>query len=155
MHAFRKRWHVRLQHIIGNQTTNYSTTAQERSNADERDSNRTLQPTSTSLIIRYSSVGKIARQINFPSGRTASSLAIRKISRNGPTHVPSCCTSRLRPSLRVAKPIFAASHWFVTCDGGITTARYPRRLTESKQTRRNGQSITASDVQQYQFRLGS
>lgn len=30
----------------------------------------------------------------------------------------------------------------------------PRRLTETKQNGENGQSITASDVQQYQFRLG-
>lgn len=62
------------------------------------------------------------------------------------------CTSRLRPSLRVAKPIFRASHWSVTCDGGITTAPASTAIDRDEQ---NGQSIIASDIQQYQFRLGS
>ena len=46
-------------------------TVYERSNADQQDSNRTARPTSMRLTIRYitCSVGSIARQIDFPSGR--------------------------------------------------------------------------------------
>jgi hypothetical protein len=91
------------------------------------------RPTSTRLTTRYS-VGNIARQIQYPSGQTG--VLCHTYKNVSPTHVSwralayVRCTSRLRPPLGIGKLIFRASDWPVDCDGGITTARYPRRLTE-------------------------
>ena len=72
-------------------------TVHERSNADDQDSNPAIRPTSTRPAIRYISVGKIPRQINFPSGRHY--CRETEPQEHHETAQLTCfrCTSRLRP----------------------------------------------------------
>jgi hypothetical protein len=144
-HAVRKRWPACSSQAYHRRLTcqNESAIAQERSNADEQDINRKTSTHQTrasqSDIVSATSQGKSSIRVD---GRT-STTASRKHHETGaqltcrPLHEPAS------PVLRIGKPVFGAADWSDASDGGITTARYPRRLTESKQ---NGQSIMASEL---------
>lgn len=135
--------HVRLEHTVGDSPAILDAASHKdgvmRMN---KISIQQLDPParpSQSDIVSATSQGKSRIRVD---GR-ACSLARTKTSaqltcaRVRPLHEPAS------PVLRIGKPVFGASDWSDASDGGITTARYPRRLTESKH---NGQSIMASEL---------
>jgi hypothetical protein len=135
-HAVRKTWPACSSQAYHRKLTchNESTIAKERSNADEQDINRTMSTHQTrasqSDIVSATSQGKSSIRVD---GRTSTTGSHRNITKRRaqltcprvrPLHEPAS------PVLRIGKLVFGGSDWSVDCDGGITTARYPRRLTE-------------------------
>jgi hypothetical protein len=146
-YAFRKRWQACPSEAYHRKLTcqNESTTAHERSNADEQDISPTTSTHQTrasrSDIVSATSQGKSSIRVD---GRTSTSLTQNHHETSAQLTCPHVRPLHESGFARhsIGKPMFGASDWSVDCDGGITTARYPRRLTESKH---NGQFIMASE----------
>lgn len=135
--------HVHLKNIVGNSPVKMNPPSHKNGVMRmNKISIQQLDPParpSQSDIVSAASQGKSSlrvdgRACSLTHTKTSAQLTYARVR---PLHEPAS------PVLRVGKPVFGASDWSDASDGGITTARYPRRLTESKH---NGQSIMASEL---------